>query len=196
MNYRGVYHLLQDTLAHDLGTACHQEATRKLATVLARRVGLASDHCRAVGAAAAIHDVGKLYIARWLLNAPRRLTTTEWMAIHTHPLHSAALADEYGCGELAPWVAAHHERLDGSGYPYGIAGTAIPLEARIVAVVDTWDAIVSGRPYAAPRSWDEARAILRAERGRLGADVVDPFLTQTATMHFACDLTDDAGVAC
>jgi HD-GYP domain-containing protein (c-di-GMP phosphodiesterase class II) len=126
--------------------------------------------------AALLHDIGKLSLSSRLLDKPGRLTQAEWAAVRAHPLHTERLL-----GRVAPLrpvatiAAAHHERLDGSGYPYGLTGDDLSLPARLLAVADVYEAVTAERPYRAPLRPDAAAALLRdeARAGRLDRDCAE-----------------------
>lgn len=138
-----------------------------------------------IGLASSLHDIGKVGVPDRVLLKPGRLTEEERRVIETHPRigQECLQALEQQLGEdnflsLATEICAcHHERWDGSGYPSGLAGTAIPLSARIVALADVYDALTSRRPYKKPMTHHEARSIILDGRGtHFDPDVVDAFL--------------------
>jgi HD-GYP domain-containing protein (c-di-GMP phosphodiesterase class II) len=122
-----------------------------------------------------LHDVGKIGIPDAILSKPGPLDAAEWTIIRRHPeLGVDILRKIPTLRQEADVVAAHHERIDGTGYPRGLKGKEIPMEARIVAVADTYDVLVSDRPYRKARTREESIKILREESGtRLDGDVVD-----------------------
>jgi hypothetical protein len=163
--------------SHDPYTIGHSRRVARHSAMVAHRLGLPEDEARTVRAAAAIHDVGKVYVAPGLLNKPGMLTDAEYELVKLHATEGAALVSGLGDKQLTEIVRHHHERIDGSGYPSGLSGTGIPLGARIVAVADTFDAITSTRPYRSARTHKHALATLRAESGRrLDAAVVEAFI--------------------
>ncbi len=143
--------------------------------------------------AAALHDVGKLNIPRDVLHKPERLSDDEYEIVKQHPAIGAGLVAPVGDPELAAMIRHHHERIDGSGYPDGLAGQSIPLGARIIAVADTFDAITSRRPYRRARKHKDALDILKQEAGtQLDPDVVRAFLSYyrgTSSMRWWLSLT-------
>jgi len=98
--------------------------------------------------AALLHDVGKLAISNQILDKPARLTDAEFAVVRRHPLHTARILERTpGFAGLAPLAGAHHERLDGSGYPHGLDAGALTLPMRVLAVADVYEALTSERPY-------------------------------------------------
>jgi putative nucleotidyltransferase with HDIG domain len=144
----------------------HAANVAALAVRIARELGLEKDDVEVLGLAAAVHDVGKLEVEAAIITKPSALNAEEWGSMRRHPSVGADLLQE--C-EVPPAVAAivrsHHERWDGSGYPDGLSGDAIPLGARIVAVADAYCAMLEERPYRPPRDPREARAELLAQAG-------------------------------
>jgi HD-GYP domain-containing protein (c-di-GMP phosphodiesterase class II) len=139
-----------------------------LAEAVAARADGAVDGDRfALRLGALLHNVGHLEVPPAVLNRPGKLDADEWALVRRHPEAGAALVA--GCGlpaEVAAVVAAHHERWDGAGYPLGLAGEAIPLAARVVAVADVYDALTTPRPYKRALAHDDALAIMRRDVGR------------------------------
>lgn len=128
---------------------------------------------------ARLHDIGKIGVPDAILLKPGRLTDAEMEVVKTHPgLGNDILAPIPSLQDILPGVRWHHERIDGRGYPDALPGSEIPLQARIISVADTFDALTSNRPYRSSRSVDEALVILREVRGaQLDAEVVDVFCT-------------------
>ena len=113
-----------------------------------------------------MHDVGKISVPDAILMKPGPLTTEEYLEMQQHPVSGAALLRRMPLlANIAPIVAAHHERFDGTGYPTRLAGEAIPVEARILSVADCFDALTQDRPYRKALSLDHAVAELRQGRG-------------------------------
>jgi HD-GYP domain-containing protein (c-di-GMP phosphodiesterase class II) len=147
---------------------------RRLATAL----GLAPGDVETVVQAGLLHDIGKIGIPETVLRKRGPLDTAEWALMHNHPIIGAQIVapfEFFAAGALV--IRHHHERWNGTGYPDGLAGAAIPLGARIVAVADVFDALTSDRPYRGALSRDVALAHLIGEAGRtLDADVVAALL--------------------
>src|SRR2546427_3885528 len=152
--------------AKDLYTRGHTERVAAVAAGLARRLGFRDDELEAIEIRALLHDIGKIGIPEQVLRKPGRLTDDEWKLIKTHPMISDQILSEL---ELHPFVRqcarSSHERIDGTGYPDGLSGEAIPLPARIVLVADALDALTSTRPYRAARPMLGALAEIREHTG-------------------------------
>jgi putative two-component system response regulator len=178
---------------HDSDTGAHVERVARTAAVLAASLGLDADRCELVRLATPLHDIGKLSFPDWLLEKTsatlsrdeRRLveghTTVGWQLLSGS--RSALL-------ELAATIAyTHHEHFDGTGYPRGLAGEEIPLEGRIVAVADVFDAVTNDRSYQRAFPLDQALEIMRSKRGtHFDPSVLDVFLASLGEM-----LGEDAG---
>jgi HD-GYP domain-containing protein (c-di-GMP phosphodiesterase class II) len=130
-----------------------------------------------IRAAGVLHDIGKLGVADAVLQKPGPLTDDEWADMRRHPELGARILDHANLRDISAWVLAHHERVDGGGYPLGLAGEQIPLEARILAVGDAYEAMTADRPYRAALGHDAARDQLRACVGtQFDPRVVEAFL--------------------
>jgi diguanylate cyclase (GGDEF)-like protein len=164
--------------SRDPYTGRHLQRIGALAEEIARRVGLDDDGVEAIGYAAIVHDLGKLRIPDAVLIKPGELNAEDWVAMKKHPEYGADILGMGAFYDLAREVALHHhERWDGSGYPFGLAGEAIPLGARIVMVADIYDALISARPYKAAWPAQRALAELRQMRAvKLCPVAVDAFL--------------------
>jgi HD-GYP domain-containing protein (c-di-GMP phosphodiesterase class II) len=135
-----------------------------------------------IHAAGVLHDLGKLGIADAILHKPGRLDDFEWKEIQRHPEIGARILEHAGLSDIAGWVRAHHERIDGCGYPAGIAGHEIPIEARILAVADAYEAMVADRPYRAGIPRAAAREeIVRCSGTQFDPTVVGAFLESLAS---------------
>jgi HD domain len=162
--------------AVDPYTHGHSRRVARNAWMLARRMGLGREEVARIRTAAAVHDVGKLETPTSVLRKRGPLTDAEFEVIKRHPVDGARMAAVLGDAELTSIIRHHHERLDGTGYPSGLSGKAIPLGARIIAVADTFDAITSARPYRPARSHKQAINILKYEAGvQLDPSVVRAF---------------------
>ena len=173
-----VRRFLADLADKDPITQVHVVRTAETAMVVGAELGLSAPTLRIVGLGALLHDIGKLEIDDAVLNKPGRLTDDEFEHIKGHADIGGRLVEgSPGLAELAPTVRHHHERLDGRGYPDGLAGDEIPLTARIVSVCDAYDAMVHTRQYRTGLGTDRARSVLREHRGsQWDAEVVDALL--------------------
>lgn len=160
------------------GAAGHAGRVADQSRLLARRLELAPSEVHRVECAARVHDVGKIIVSPEILEKPGRLSGPERVEIERHSVFGARLVASLDDAGLTAIVRHHHERIDGSGYPDGLAGAAIPLGARIVAVADTFDALTSQRPYREAFSPDDAMALLAEEAGcTLDPAIVAAFVT-------------------
>lgn len=149
----------------DAYTHGHSLRTAELAVELGLQMSLPPDRLRVIARGAYLHDLGKIAIPDQILNKPDALTAEERKIVEMHPQHGYELASTASSlREVLPVILHHHERLDGHGYPGGLAGAAIPIEARVVAVADVWDALTSDRAYRA--GWEPAQALAHIEAGR------------------------------
>jgi putative nucleotidyltransferase with HDIG domain len=156
--------------AKDVSTEEHTRRVAEFAVQIGEQLGLAPGRLRDLALAGLLHDIGKLSTPDAILTKPGRLTDAEMDVIKRHPVHGDDLARELGYPDtIRRPVRGHHERLDGSGYPDGLAGDAIDLESRILAVADVWDALVSPRVYRG--AWTPERAMgLLVEESATGFD--------------------------
>src|SRR5678816_4200265 len=145
---------------------------------------MSADEVEGVKVAALLHDIGKLAVPEHILTKPGRLTPDEFERVRTHPQIGAdiirAVPFPY---PVAPYIQSHHERWDGSGYPDGLAGTAIPLGARVLAVVDYFDALTADRPYRRAMPLAQAVEVLQSEAGKaLEPHLVASFIEMLPTL--------------
>ena len=144
----------------------HGQRVREYAVAVARRLGLPGERITVMGLAAELHDYGKIGVSDAVLLKPGPLTPPEWAEIRRHPELSVSLIEHIPfLQEAIPIIRAHHEKVDGSGYPDALRGEAIPIEARIISVVDVYDALTTERSYRRAYSHEDALAILREETG-------------------------------
>jgi hypothetical protein len=163
--------------ANDPYTSGHSRRVARHSLMIARQMGLTSEHVDKIYTAASIHDVGKMHLPGDVLNKPGKLTDDEYELVKEHPAIGAAMVAALGNGEITAIVRHHHERLDGRGYPDRLEADAIPLGSRIIAVADTFDALTSTRPYRAASEHKRAIDILKKEAGaQLDGRVVEAFL--------------------
>src|SRR5580658_1914845 len=153
--------------AKDTTTADHLHRVRVYATEIGREIGLGQMELDALQAAALLHDIGKLAVPEHIISKPGRLTPEEFEKMKIHPLVGAEILEEVKFPyPVVPIVRAHHEKWDGSGYPFGLAGEEIPIGARILSVVDCLDALASDRQYRRALPLDQAMEIVSSESGK------------------------------
>ncbi len=165
--YLSVVEVLSNAIdVKDHGTLQHVQRVHSLARAVAQRLGLTGGDLEAVKIGAVLHDIGKLAVPDYILHKPGRLTDAEFRLVKHHAAAGEAILRPIDFGvPVASIIRHHHEKLDGTGYPDGLAGDEIALGARILAVIDVYDALVSDRPYR--RAWTSERALaqLRQEAG-------------------------------
>jgi putative nucleotidyltransferase with HDIG domain len=167
--YRGTALVLGDVVEADDGyTAEHCRDVVDLAVEVGRRLGLPADQMRNLEFGALLHDVGKVAIPKGIINKPGPLDDDEWEVIRQHTIEGQRMLDRVGgfMRDVGLVVRSHHERWDGGGYPDRLAGEAIPLEARIIACCDAWNAMTTTRAYRGALPEDLAADELRANAGR------------------------------
>jgi len=187
----------------DNETGRHVIRVGEISALLSRAVGLPEERCEMLRECAPLHDVGKIGIPDDILLKPGKFTESEWKVMQLHcmygceilgpltskdeahqtcldPVHALSLADNELLGLSRILALLHHERWDGKGYPFGLAGAAIPMEARVVAVVDVFDALSSDRPYKQAFPEEKCHQIIREGAGTLfDPQVVEAFFRHT-----------------
>jgi putative nucleotidyltransferase with HDIG domain len=177
--YRETLASLSNALeAKDAVTSQHTEEVVRLAVAVAAELDLELDEVQSVELGAVLHDIGKVRVPEAILNKRGALTDEEWEVMRTHPeVGEQILRPIQSLQSILPIVRHHHERWDGTGYPDGLAGSAIPLGARIVAVCDAYRAMTEDRPYRAALPEPEARNELEQGTGRqFDAECVEALL--------------------
>jgi putative nucleotidyltransferase with HDIG domain len=183
--YRGTALVLGDVIEADDGyTGEHCKSVVALALDLAEHLNLGAERQRNLEFAALLHDVGKIAIPKEIINKPGKLDPQEWTIVKTHTIEGQKMLDRVGgfMREVGSIVRSHHERWDGGGYPDGLAGEQIPIEARIISCCDTWNAMRTDRPYRKALDYQTAEAELRSAAGtQLDPRLVESLLELVAT---------------
>ena len=150
----------------DEDTGFHVRRVQHYTEALAMELGMSQEQAQHLGVMSILHDIGKLYIPDVILKKPSRLESVEWEIMQRHAEFGVRILGDNPFYEVAREIAAcHHENIDGSGYPKGLAGDAIPLSARIAKTADIFDALTSRRPYKEPWSVDKALAWMDEQCG-------------------------------
>jgi putative two-component system response regulator len=164
----------------------HQNAVGDIAEVIARHMGVSKGMSEAIGTAAAYHDVGKLKMPVEILCKPGQLTEQEFAVMREHSALGHDMLIQY-VGRLAQLAANialhHHESMDGTGYPNGLSGESIPIEARIVGIADVYDALREDRPYRDGMTHEKAMAIILEGDERTSRDKFCPKVKRIVEQH-------------
>ena len=172
---------------HDPATFRHVDRVAAYAYAIGQRIGFGPARLRQLVLAAQMHDIGKIGLPSYILSKPGKLSEQEWALVREHPAKGWEIARRMkAMGEMAKVIRHHHERFDGSGYPDGVAGDQIPLDARVISVADTFDALTSERPYRPAMTLDDAREELE----RVAGSQLDP-----ACVKALLDALDSGGLA-
>jgi HD-GYP domain-containing protein (c-di-GMP phosphodiesterase class II) len=161
----------------DAETQGHSERVVRFSLLLGHEFGLTPAQMRSLEYGSLLHDIGKIGVPDAILRKPGRLTADEWITMREHPLLGLQILSGIDFLESASLVVGqHHERWDGKGYPFGLRGDEIDLNARIFAVADAFDAIISNRVYRAGKTFEAASSELRKSAGRqFDPEVVQAF---------------------
>jgi cyclic di-GMP phosphodiesterase len=147
--------------AKDPHTATHSQRVTELALRLGQAVNMPADRMRVLEFSALLHDVGKIAVPEGILLKEGRLDEADWVVLRKHPVRSAEIVNQVGAlTEVATIVRHHHEKLDGTGYPDGLVGEAIPCLARVITIVDVYEALTSNRAYRRAMTPEQARDII------------------------------------
>jgi putative nucleotidyltransferase with HDIG domain len=186
--------VLQTLSLRDKMTARHSAAVARYSRAVAREMGLSTREQDIIHTAGLLHDIGKFIFPDSILMADTRLTDEQFEIVKRHPEQGARLVERIeGYGSVAEIVRAHHERIDGRGYPFGLVGEDIPLASRIISVADTYDVMTSRDSYRVPVSSEEAIAELRRVSGsQLDAEVVETFVKLLEDGSLSFRHADDA----
>ena len=179
--------------AKDQTTQTHIRRVQVYATGLARALGMTDNEIQGVKTAALLHDIGKLAVPEHILSKPGPLTQEEFQKIRIHPQVGAEIISAVPFPyPVAPLILSHHERWDGKGYPQGLKGDDIPLGARILTVVDYFDALTSDRPYHKAMTHEAALLLLQQEAGKgLDPSLVQRFVESLDRLRIEAETTAD-----
>ncbi|MFP4016386.1 MAG: HD-GYP domain-containing protein [Halanaerobiales bacterium] len=163
---------------YDTYTSGHSTNVAETSTIIARKMGLSKSEIDDIFWASMVHDIGKLLIPLSIINKKDKLTDSEYELVKKHPIwgYMALIKSEFLI-HIPEYVLYHHERWDGTGYPYGLKGEEIPLAAQIIAVADAYDAMTSDRAYRDSMSHEKAIKEIKENRGtQFSPKVVDVFI--------------------
>jgi putative nucleotidyltransferase with HDIG domain len=193
--YHGTALLLGDVVeADDAYTGAHCHDVVGLALEVGERMGLDRERSRHLEFGALLHDVGKIAIPKEIINKPGKLDPDEWMIVKTHTVEGQRMLERVGgfMEQVGQIVRSHHERWDGTGYPDGLAGEAIPMESRIITCCDTWHAMRSTRAYRKAMPHEDAVAeLLKAAGHQLDPRVVETLLEIVERSAIAQEVAPD-----
>jgi two-component system cell cycle response regulator len=158
--------VLAETLdLRDTGTSSHSQTVGRLAALIAKSLGFEDHRVERIRLAGILHDIGKIGIPDWILHKPGKLDESEWAEVKKHPEMGARIAASAKLDDISEWILCHHERVDGGGYPGGLPADKIPVEAKILAVADAYEAMTAERVYKAAMPARAAEAELRLQSG-------------------------------
>jgi diguanylate cyclase (GGDEF)-like protein len=171
--------VLAETLdMRDAGTARHSQLVGRYARSIAAEMGMSPEGIERMHLAGVLHDIGKIGITDAILKKPGALEEHEWAEMRKHPELGARILEGANLEDIAGWVLAHHERPDGQGYPVGLSGDQIPIQARILAVVDAYEAMTNDRVYRPAMPESEARGeLIRWSGTQFDREIVSTFVT-------------------
>jgi putative nucleotidyltransferase with HDIG domain len=185
--------LLRALDLRDRMTARHSAAVARYSREIAKAAALSAEEQDLAHTAGLLHDIGKFVLSDRILKGSDDLTDSDWAEIRTHPINGARIVAEIdGYRPVGEIILAHHERIDGLGYPHGLPGDEIPLISRIIAVADTYDVLTARDSYRKPVSSEEALAELR----RCAGTQFEPrFVEIFAALVLASDSSDRHGAS-
>jgi len=169
--------LAEELDIRDAGTAYHSRTVGRYCSLIAAQLGLPAEHVERIEIAGRLHDIGKIGVPNAVLQKPSALGAGEMAQVRTHPEIGAQVLGGHGLEDLRGWVIAHHERPDGKGYPAGLTDAEIPLEAKIIAVADAYEAMTADRVYRAGIGSKAARVeLLRCAGTQFDPRVIAAFM--------------------
>lgn len=182
--------LIHALALRDLETAEHTRRVTELTLNLARMMNIPEDEMVRIRYGAMLHDVGKIGIPDSIFHKIAPLTRHEWDRIRMHPIHAyelLSIVPDFRHSLDIPY--SHHEKWDGTGYPHQLKGERIPLSARVFAIVDVWDALLSNRPYRSAWSVDRTIEYIHYQSGKqFDPEIVGVFMKKIVTMPLYCDV--------
>ena len=167
--YKGVIGILSHFIARDSYTKNHSYRVSRYAQKIAETMKMDLSQIEDIRLAGLLHDLGKLKVSAEVIHKAMKLTDDEFSSVKEHPQQGVAMISAFGgpLKRIIPLILYHHEWYDGHGYPDGLSGEAIPLGARILAVADVYDALLSHRPYRPALGIDKALKEIEENKGRL-----------------------------
>jgi HD-GYP domain-containing protein (c-di-GMP phosphodiesterase class II) len=178
------FHLFIENLiamieAKDYYTSGHSDRVAKFSFLIAKHMGFDDDYCEMLHISAHLHDIGKVGIPDGILLKSSKLTAEEFAVIKTHSIIGYdILKNNPDFDEISLIIRHHHERMDGHGYPDGLIGEKIPMGSRIIAIADSFDAMVTNRPYKPVITFDEAKKeIIKCSGKQFDCNVVNAFIS-------------------
>ena len=195
ISLNAIYALTSVVEARDHYTYGHSRKVNSYAIALAKAIELPNDEITKISASASLHDVGKIGIPDDILNKKGNFTEEDWKIIKAHTkLGASIIGSVPGLVSCIPAVLYHHEHYDGSGYPEGLKGDEIPLEARILAIADAFSAMTSVRPYRGPLSFEQAIEELKRNAGtQFDPKLVEVFINLAKSENFEKETTIQSG---
>ena len=178
-----------DLQAYDDCTYHHSLSVAVMSIAIGAKLGLSKERLALLGTSALLHDIGKLNVPVELITKPARLTNDEFTTVKEHPQLGAnhLLQEEFQDEEIYHGVLMHHEKFDGTGYPYHLKGDEIPLFARIISVADVYDALTATRPYRSPMQPQEAMEYIMGNSGTaFDFDIIELFLRAIEPYPVGC----------
>jgi diguanylate cyclase (GGDEF)-like protein/putative nucleotidyltransferase with HDIG domain len=174
--------VLAETLdLRDSGTSSHSQTVGRLAALIAKALGFDDARVERIRLAGILHDIGKIGIPDWILHKPSQLDEAEWAEVKKHSEMGARIAASAKLDDISEWILYHHERVDGTGYPSRLPGDKIPVEAKILAVADAYEAMTAERVYKRAMRASAAERELRNQSGaQFDGEVVDALLSAIA----------------
>lgn len=177
---------------YDLNTYFHCCRVASISAFIGRSIDLTATELKTLYISACLHDIGKIQVPKTIINNPGKLDSREWATLKKHPVFGADLINGVLKPDVIKGISAHHERWDGSGYPYRLKGEDIPLVGRIIAVADSFDAMTSLRPYRQSLFFKAAIKEVLDHKG----SQFDPYLVKSIAKPELENILREKGVIC